>query len=130
MQSRTVLLHSERGLGDTLLFCRYATDVAGLGAKVILQVQPPLVRLLASLEGVAEVVATGDPLPGFDYLIRFRSAAGAIIVTVRVKDVEQVYCSQAGGISVADLTQSTPAFAAISLAEVQALNALVGAMIR
>ena len=67
LQSRTVLLHSERGLGDTLLFCRYATEVAGLGARVILEVQPPLVRLLASLEGVAEVVATGDPLPAFDY---------------------------------------------------------------
>ena len=71
-----------------------------------------------------------SPLPGFDFLIRFRSAAGAIIVTVRVKDVEQVYCSQAGGIALADLTQSTPAFVAISLAEVQTLNALVGAMIR
>ncbi len=67
VQSRTVLLHSERGLGDTLLFCRYAKEVAGLGAKVVLEVQPPLLRLLAELEGIAEIVATGDPLPAFDY---------------------------------------------------------------
>jgi tetratricopeptide (TPR) repeat protein len=67
LPSRTVLLHSERGLGDTLLFCRYAKEVAGLGATVVLEVQPPLLRLLAGFEGVAEIVATGDPLPPFDY---------------------------------------------------------------
>jgi hypothetical protein len=71
-----------------------------------------------------------SPLPGYEYLIRFRSAAGAIIVTVRVKDVEQVFCSQGGGIAFADLTQQTPSFIAVSLVQVQALNALVGAMIR
>ena len=70
------------------------------------------------------------PTPGYDYLIRFRSAAAAIVVTVRVKDVEQVFCSQGGGIAIADLTESTPVFTAVSLVQVQALNALVGAMIR
>src|SRR2546428_185709 len=31
LAGRTILLHSELGLGDTLLFCRYAKEVAGLG---------------------------------------------------------------------------------------------------
>ena len=64
---RTILLHSELGLGDTLLFCRYATEVAALGARVVLEVQPPLLELLAGLEGIAQILPTGAPLPEFDY---------------------------------------------------------------
>ena len=63
----TVLLHSEQGLGDTLQFCRYAKLVAAMGAKVILEVQPPLLALLAGLEGVAQVLPKGAALPAFDY---------------------------------------------------------------
>ena len=67
LQGRTILLHSELGLGDTLQFCRYATAVAALGARVILEVQPTLLPLLADLEGVVQTVPRGAPLPAFDY---------------------------------------------------------------
>lgn len=63
---RTILLHAELGLGDALQFCRYANEVARLGARVLLQVPAPLVPLLATLEGVESVHATGDALPAFD----------------------------------------------------------------
>ena len=72
-----------------------------------------------------------SPLPGYDYLVRFRGGAGNIIVTVRVRDVEQVFCSQgSGGIAFADLSQSSPGFVAVSQQQVQTLNPLVGTMIR
>jgi hypothetical protein len=64
---KTILLHAEQGLGDTMQFCRYAPLVAQLGAKVILEVQRPLFKLLQNLEGVSQLVAMGDPLPLFDY---------------------------------------------------------------
>ena len=67
LQGRTILLHAELGLGDTLQFCRYASRVAALGATVVLEVQAALVPLLASLAGVHQVVARGAPLPPFDY---------------------------------------------------------------
>src|SRR2546425_1153985 len=67
LAGRTILLHSELGLGDTLLFCRYAKEVAGLGAKVVLEVQPPLLPMVADLEGVTQAVPRGAPLPEFDY---------------------------------------------------------------
>jgi Flp pilus assembly protein TadD len=63
---RTILLHAEQGFGDTLQFCRYAPLVAARGGRVVLEVQPPLVRLLAGLRGIAQVVAQGDALPDFD----------------------------------------------------------------
>ena len=74
-----------------------------------------------------------SPSPGYEYLVRFRSAAtGNIIVTVRVKDVEQVFCTSQSGASIAfaDLTVLSPTFNLVSLPEVQTLNRLVGAMIR
>jgi Tfp pilus assembly protein PilF len=64
---RRILLHAEQGLGDTLQFCRYVSHVTALGAQVTLEVQPPLVALLALLPGVSQVIARGSPLPAFDW---------------------------------------------------------------
>ena len=66
LEGRTILLHGEMGLGDTLLFCRYARNVGRLGGRVILEVQPPLLPLLARLEGVSGALPRGAPLPAID----------------------------------------------------------------
>jgi Flp pilus assembly protein TadD len=65
IKGRVLLLHAEQGLGDTIQFCRYAT-LAAKRARIILEVQRPLVRLLSGLEGVERIIAQGDPLPEFD----------------------------------------------------------------
>jgi tetratricopeptide (TPR) repeat protein len=67
IQDKTILLHSEQGLGDTIQFCRYAQLVAGLGAEVILEAPTQLMSLLQGLEGVTTLVERGTPLPAFDY---------------------------------------------------------------
>lgn len=62
----TVLVHAEAGLGDTLQFVRYLPEIAARGAKVILQCERSLTRLLAhSFPGV-HVVPRGTALPKFD----------------------------------------------------------------
>ena len=53
-------------MGDTLQFVRYVPLVVARGARVILEVQASLVRLLRSLPGVEQVIARGDALPGYD----------------------------------------------------------------
>lgn len=63
--SRTVLLYAEQGLGDVLQFVRFAPLAAASG-RVVLRVYPSLVRLLASIPGVAQVISSEDPLPEFD----------------------------------------------------------------
>jgi hypothetical protein len=77
---------------------------------------------------------TVEPSPsrGYDFLVRFRNAAGTILATVRVGSVEQVFCpSETGaGIAFADLTLPSPAFVDVSQQEVQTLNPLVAGMIR
>ena len=67
IQGKTILLHAEQGLGDTIQFCRYCEAVQALGAMVLLEVQAPLVGLLASLGGVSRLLSQGDPLPEFDF---------------------------------------------------------------
>jgi tetratricopeptide (TPR) repeat protein len=66
LEGKTILIHAEQGLGDTLQFCRYATRVAQRGARVLLEVQAPLRGLLQGLTGVAQVLSPGDPVPAFD----------------------------------------------------------------
>ncbi|HTB44372.1 MAG TPA: tetratricopeptide repeat-containing glycosyltransferase family protein [Acetobacteraceae bacterium] len=63
---KTLLLHAEQGFGDTIQYCRYAPLAAERGARVVLEVQRPLVPALVGLEGVAQLVAAGDALPPFD----------------------------------------------------------------
>jgi tetratricopeptide (TPR) repeat protein len=59
LEGRRVLLHAEQGLGDTIQFCRYVTLVAARGGAVVLQVQAPVERLVASLPALrAGQVAT------------------------------------------------------------------------
>ena len=62
---KTLLLHAEQGLGDTLQFVRYVEMVQTLGARLVVEVQAPLVPLLEGLEGVT-LVKQGDPLPPFE----------------------------------------------------------------
>ena len=63
---KTILLHAEQGLGDTLQFVRYVPLVAERGARIILEVDRPLTRLMETLSGVTQIVAKGDRLPDFD----------------------------------------------------------------
>jgi tetratricopeptide (TPR) repeat protein len=63
---KTVLLHAEQGLGDTIQFARYVPQLAASGANVILEVQPELTGLLSRLEGVKTVIPRGAPTPSYD----------------------------------------------------------------
>lgn len=66
LAGRTILLHAEQGLGDTLQFVRYAQQVKARGGRVIVECQAPLATLVSTCDGVDEVVVQGSPLPAFD----------------------------------------------------------------
>ncbi len=64
---KTILLHSDEGLGDTIQYVRYVKRVAQLGARVILQVDGPIRALLSALEGAALCLPrSAVELPDFD----------------------------------------------------------------
>nr|WP_236589510.1 tetratricopeptide repeat protein [Ramlibacter aurantiacus] len=85
IEGRTVLLQSEQGLGDTLMLARFAREVTALGGRVLLQVQPPLRRVLSRLEGVDELFATSAASPPHDWfcpLFTLPHALGVNLQTV------------------------------------------------
>ena len=65
LEGRTILLHSDEGLGDAIQFARYVPLVAALGARVILEVEPPIQQLLGGITGVAECINRSSS-PAFD----------------------------------------------------------------
>ncbi|MBV8650975.1 MAG: glycosyltransferase family protein, partial [Alphaproteobacteria bacterium] len=87
----TILLHAEQGLGDTLQFARYVPLVARRAAAVALEVQRPLVRLLAGLRGVSSIHAQGDTLPQFSYHCPLMSLPLLLETTVDTIPAETPY---------------------------------------
>jgi len=82
---KTILVHSEQGLGDTIQFCRYVPLVAARGARVIFEVQQTLQTLMTSLGGRAQLVPKGGPLPAFDLhcpLVSLPRAFGTRLETI------------------------------------------------
>jgi len=66
LEDRTVLLHTEQGLGDAIQFIRYLPLVAQRGGRIILECQAELQRLFQTIAGSCQIVARGQPLPAFD----------------------------------------------------------------
>jgi hypothetical protein len=70
---------------------------------------------------------------GYEFLVRFFvRATGALAVTIRLVDVEQVFCTsrEGGQIIFADLKRAQPQFEVVSLDQVERLNPLVRRIIR
>jgi hypothetical protein len=64
LAGRTLLVHAEMGLGDTIQFCRYLRLIQD--GRVIVLAPAALARLLGTALGVHRVVARGEALPPID----------------------------------------------------------------
>jgi tetratricopeptide (TPR) repeat protein len=88
---KTILLHSEQGIGDTIQFCRYAKLLARQGVKVVLEVQREVATLLASLDPTVRIIARGDPIPAFDVHVPLLSLPLAFKTTLDSIPAETAY---------------------------------------
>jgi tetratricopeptide (TPR) repeat protein len=79
---KTLLIYLEQGLGDVIQFCRYAPLAAKAGARVIVEVQPSLTTLMATLPGVSQVVSEQEKLPDHDFCCPMMSLPLAFRTTV------------------------------------------------
>jgi hypothetical protein len=77
---RRILLVSEQGAGDTIMFVRYAPLLAAQGAQVVLRAQEPLLPLLAPLG--FELHADTAPQPDFDLHVAMMSLPLALGTTI------------------------------------------------
>lgn len=81
LAGKSILLHYEQGLGDTVQFARYAAVLAERGARATLLTQPSLRRLMGSLFGAAQIITDDDPPPAVDFVCPLMSlplASGAV----------------------------------------------------
>jgi tetratricopeptide (TPR) repeat protein len=63
---KTLLVHWEQGLGDTIMFCRYVKLLEREGARVLFAPQRSLRALMQGLEATAELVDVDDASLKFD----------------------------------------------------------------
>jgi tetratricopeptide (TPR) repeat protein len=93
ISGKTILLHGEQGLGDTIQFARFVPRVAKLGGKVVLAVQRPLTALMAGLRGASVVRGQGDPVPPFDAYCPLPSLPLAFKTTLETIPADVPYLS-------------------------------------
>lgn len=67
LDGKTIVLLHEQGLGDSLQFIRYAPLLAERGARVLVRVPPPLVRLFSHVPGVSQALSDQEAMPAGDY---------------------------------------------------------------
>jgi tetratricopeptide (TPR) repeat protein len=82
LHGRTILLHAEQGLGDTLQFIRYAPLVKERGCNVVFECPPALRPLLSNAQGFDLLVSQRAPLPPFDVEAPLLSLPGIFQTTV------------------------------------------------
>ena len=73
LAGKTLFIHWEQGLGDTIQFCRYAKLAQARGARVIVSVQDGLVRLLKDLSPAVEIIDSKSTPTHFDYHVALLS---------------------------------------------------------
>ena len=82
LRDRTILLHAEQGLGDTIQFIRYAPLVNERGGRVVVECQRSLASVLSRCPGIDQIVPQGSPLPAFDLQAPLLSLPGIFGTTL------------------------------------------------
>ena len=63
LAGKTILVHSEQGLGDTIQFARYLPLLAECGARVVFELPEVLLGTLQGIPGINAFVVKGQALP-------------------------------------------------------------------
>ena len=84
LTSKTIFIHLEQGLGDSLQCARFIPLLAERAARVIVETPGPLIALFAESfrQPNVMIVASGTPIPVFDYQCPIMSLPLAFKVTV------------------------------------------------
>ena len=85
LKGRSILVHAEQGIGDTIQFCRYLPVLRQAGARVTFDCPPGLERLLGRANLADRVITRHDALPGGDFhipLLSLPALLGSEIATI------------------------------------------------
>ncbi len=90
LAGRTLLVHAEQGLGDTLQFARCCARISRDGGQVVLECVPTLHPLMQACQGIDRVVAPAlpdEPAPAHDVHIPLMSLPGLLGIAPMEYDV-------------------------------------------
>ncbi|MGB0682723.1 MAG: tetratricopeptide repeat protein [Magnetovibrionaceae bacterium] len=93
LKGKALLVHQEQGFGDVIQFLRFAPEIKKLGARVIFEVQPELMRLAGTVDGIDAVVVRDGPLPAFDYWLPMLSLPALLGTTIETIPTKIPYVS-------------------------------------
>jgi tetratricopeptide (TPR) repeat protein len=82
LRGRTILLHCEQGLGDSIQSVRFARFVREKGGTVLLSCPNSLARLFKGVAGIDGIFPDGRHLPGYDVHAPMMSLPGIFQTTV------------------------------------------------
>jgi tetratricopeptide (TPR) repeat protein len=82
LHGKTILVHAEYGLGDTLQFLRFLPEVKERGGRAIFECPPALLELLQGAAFVDQLLPAGQEPPNFDVQIPLMSLAGLLGTTL------------------------------------------------
>ncbi len=68
LQGRTLLVYTEQGFGDALMFARFLPLLKQQGARVLFQSAAPIVPLFKNWAGLDEMLGPKDQSEGVDYV--------------------------------------------------------------
>ena len=91
ISNRTLFVHCEQGLGDTIQFCRYGKLLTARGIRVVMAVQEPLHRLLNQMSPGIQIIRHGEVPAAYDYHCALMSLPLALGTTLATIPAEQRY---------------------------------------
>ncbi|MFM9265650.1 tetratricopeptide repeat protein [Tychonema sp. BBK16] len=91
LHGKTILLHAEQGLGDSLQFVRYAAIVKSKGGRVIVGCYSQLTRLFSTVSGIDLLIVKGETIPEFDVQVPMLSLPYILGTTVETIPGDTAY---------------------------------------
>ena len=67
LANKTILIHWEQGLGDSIQFCRYLHELTAMGANVLFAPQKSLKKIMSTLDSAPQIVDADDKSLWFDF---------------------------------------------------------------
>jgi tetratricopeptide (TPR) repeat protein len=78
LDGKTIFLHAEKSVGETLLLLRFANHLSKKGAKVVLECQPVLKGVLSQCKFLDKLISSGNPVPPHDLNLALPSLPGVL----------------------------------------------------
>jgi predicted O-linked N-acetylglucosamine transferase (SPINDLY family) len=93
---KSLLIHTEQGMGDLLHLVRFLPAVKARGGTVYLELQPELMRLLDGFPGIDAASERGQPPPPSDLQIPLMDLPGALGITLENCTPQMPYLTAPG----------------------------------